>query len=104
MGNGLRWVWLLFVLKSIRVIYYYYYSCIGLFIYIFIASEASFLVSSMARIFYYIMFQAVHRAINVLNVSKYPPNVILHSANINARCANVTGSMNWHNTQSWSPM
>ena len=31
------------------------------------ASEASFLVCSMARIFY--LFQAVRRAINVLNVS-----------------------------------
>ena len=38
-----------------------------------IASEASFLVSSMARIFslsiYIYMFQAVRRAVNVLNVS-----------------------------------
>ena len=34
-----------------------------------IASEASFLVSSMARIFYIYLFQAVRRAVNVLNVS-----------------------------------
>ena len=37
----------------------------------FIASEASFLVCSMARIFYIYLciFQAVRRAVNVLNVS-----------------------------------
>ena len=34
-----------------------------------IASEVSFLVCSMARIFAIYMFQAVRRAINVLNVS-----------------------------------
>ena len=39
-----------------------------------IASEASFLVCSMARIFLYIyiyIFQAVRRAVNVLNVSTF---------------------------------
>ena len=30
-------------------------------------------------------------------VSKYPPNVIFRNANINAKRANVTSSMNWHN-------
>ena len=34
-----------------------------------------------------------------LHVSKYPPNVIFRNANINSQRANVTGSMNWHNTQ-----
>ena len=32
-----------------------------------------------------------------LCVSKYPPNVIFHNANINVQHANVTNSMNWHN-------
>ena len=32
-----------------------------------------------------------------IHVSKYPPNTIFRSANINAQRANVTGSMNWHN-------
>ena len=48
-----------------------------------------------ARIFYIILYP-VRRAVNVLNVSTYPPNAILHSANINAKRANVTGSMIWH--------
>ena len=34
-----------------------------------IASEASFLVCSMARILYICVFQAVRHAVNVLNVS-----------------------------------
>ena len=40
------------------------------FLILFIASEASFLVCSMARIFYmYNLFQAARRAVNFLNVS-----------------------------------
>ena len=35
-------------------------------------------------------------------VKKYPPNAIYRSANINAQCSNVTGSMNWHNNVSIS--
>ena len=54
----------------------------------------------------YILYKlyAVRRAVNVLCVSKYPPNAIFRSANINAQRANVTRSMNWHNTQSQPPM
>ena len=63
---------------------------------------------SMARIFaiytyiYNYMFQAVRRAVNVLNVStasKYSPNVIFRSAIINAQRANLTGSMIWLTNQ-----
>ena len=73
-----------------------------LLIYYIIASEASFLVSSMAQIFslsiYIYIFQAVCRSVNVLNVStcKYPHNAIFRNANINTQRANVTGSMIWH--------
>ena len=42
------------------------------------------------------MFQAVRHAVNVLNVSKYPPNAKFRNANINAQRANVTGSTIWH--------
>ena len=82
--------------------------------YIIIASEASFLVSSMARILYiytyynYIMFQAVFRAVNVLNVTTYVYLDIRAKSAIqiiiNAQRANVTGSMNWHNTKQRPPM
>ena len=63
-----------------------------------IASKVGFLVCSMAQIFYIYMFQAVRRAVNVLNVST--------CLQISAQCdipqckykhANVTDSMNWHN-------
>ena len=53
-----------------------------------VASEASFLVCSIARIFY--LFQAVRRAVNVLNLlcaSKYPPTAIFRNANINVQSA-----------------
>ena len=43
------------------------------------------------------LFLAVRRAVNVLifyiRVSKYPPNAILRSANINAQRANVASSI-----------
>ena len=50
-----------------------FYCTVNIYIYI-IVSEASFLVCSMARIFYiyiymYGIFQAVRRAVNILNVS-----------------------------------
>ena len=70
-----------------------------------IESEASFLVCSMVQIFY--ISVSCRTSVNVLNVStvcKYPPNAIFRSASINAQRANVTGSMNWHNTQLRSPM
>ena len=58
-----------------------------------------------------IMFQAARRAVNVLKlmfprIFKYPPNAIFRNANtcINAQRANVTGSMNRHNTQPRPPM
>ena len=57
-------------------------------------------MTSMARIFYKIILYTVSVSgresfikINVLNVSKYPLNAILRSANINAQRANVTGSI-----------
>ena len=65
------------------------------------ASEASFLMCSMARVSIY-LFHAVRRAVNVLNVFtciKYLPNAIFRRANINTQHANITGSMNRQNTQ-----
>ena len=59
-----------------------------------VASEASFLVYSMARIFY--LFQAVRRAEIFLCASKYPPTAIFRNSNINVQSANVTGSLIWH--------
>ena len=75
-------------------------SHVGLYI---IASEASFLVEFngtdfLSLSFYIYLFQSVRRAVNVLKVflrvSKYPPNAIFRSANINTQRANVTGSIN----------
>ena len=48
-------------------------------------------------IYIYIIFQVDRHSVNVLRVSKYPPNVIFRSANINVQRENATGSMNWHN-------
>ena len=53
-------------------------------------------VCSMTWITIYI-FQAVHRAVNViklmfLHVSKYQHDAIFHNVNINSQRANVTGS------------
>ena len=39
----------------------------------------------MAGFSLYILFQVDHRSVNVLCVSKYPPNVIFRNANINAQ-------------------
>ena len=52
---------------------------------------------SMTWITIYI-FQAVHRAVNVLklmflHVSKYQPDAIFRNANINVQRADVSGSM-----------
>ena len=49
-------------------------------------------------------FQVDRHSVNVLNVPKYPPNAIFRNAYKNVQRANVTGSMNWHNTQLWPPM
>ena len=49
-------------------------------------------------------FQVDRHSVNVLNVPKYPPNAIFRNAYINVQRANVTGSINWHNTQLWPPM
>ena len=65
-----------------------------------IASKVSFLVCSMARMFaIYISGRTscCKYSKMFLCVSKYPPNVIFCSANINAQRTNVTSSMNWHN-------
>ena len=53
------------------------------------------------HIYYRYIFQAIRRAVNVLNVSilrvsKYLPNVIFCSANINTKRTNIISSMNWH--------
>ena len=41
-----------------------------------------------------------------IHVSKYPPNAIFCNANMNVQRVNVnvTGSMNWYNTQPRPPM
>ena len=81
-----------------------------------IASEASFLVCSMARIIYnYIytcMFHAISRAVNVLKLMFLYTCIEISDqcdipqckSNINAQHANVASSMNWHNTQPRPPM
>ena len=63
-----------------------------------IASEASFLVCSMHGFsIIYISRTSCRKCSKCFYVYlKYPPNAILHSANINAQRANVTGSMIWH--------
>ena len=106
-------VWSMAVTLWQRFEYYYYYYHYYCYYYYCKRSDLSGLFNGhdfryiyiyiyiyIANLYVYMyIFQAVRRAVNVkmfLRVSKYPPNAIFHSANINAQRANITGSMNWH--------
>ena len=91
---------LIYIYIYIHVLYMCRVGCVSVEIMVYIYPVCSRLCSRCYCYIYICMFQAIRRAVNVLNVSrvsKYPPNAIFHNANINVQRANVTGSMNWDN-------